>query len=59
MLRSHMVRQDGTRRDSPYCGMLADEWPSLRDKLLTRVTAKVSRGRLKSLSAGKSLVAGR
>ncbi|MFJ9713913.1 GNAT family N-acetyltransferase [Streptomyces sp. NPDC101234] len=41
-LRSHMMRQDGTRRDSLYYSVLADEWPSLRDKLLTRVTAKVT-----------------
>ncbi|MGC9443131.1 GNAT family N-acetyltransferase [Streptomyces sp. WG5] len=39
-LRSHMTRQDGTRRDSLYYRVLADEWPTLRDKLLTRVTAK-------------------
>lgn len=39
-LRSHMVRQDGTRRDSLYYSVLADEWPSLRDKLLVRVAAK-------------------
>ncbi|MEV0739484.1 GNAT family protein [Streptomyces sp. NPDC050549] len=39
-LRSHMVRQDGTRRDSLYYSVLADEWPSVRDKLLTRVAAK-------------------
>ncbi|MET9352947.1 GNAT family protein [Streptomyces sp. NPDC006617] len=41
-LRSHMMRQDGTRRDSLYYSVLADEWPSLRDKLLTRVTAKAT-----------------
>ncbi|MGW9046967.1 GNAT family N-acetyltransferase [Streptomyces lydicus] len=39
-LRSHMMRQDGTRRDSLYYSVLADEWPSLREKLLTRVAAK-------------------
>ncbi|MER5299674.1 GNAT family N-acetyltransferase [Streptomyces lasiicapitis] len=41
-LRSHMVRQDGTRRDSLYYSALADEWPSLRDKLLSRVAAKTA-----------------
>lgn len=41
-LRSHMVRQDGTRRDSLYYSALADEWPSLRDKLLTRVAVKAT-----------------
>ncbi|MFK0292619.1 GNAT family N-acetyltransferase [Streptomyces sp. NPDC090442] len=35
-LRSHMVRQDGTRRDSLYYSLLADEWPTVRDRLLTR-----------------------
>ncbi|GAA2599962.1 hypothetical protein GCM10010424_57890 [Streptomyces lienomycini] len=39
-LRSHMVRQDGTRRDSVYYSLLADEWPSVRDTLLARVAAK-------------------
>ncbi|MER5948613.1 GNAT family protein [Streptomyces sp. NPDC001904] len=41
-LRSHMVRQDGTRRDSLYYSVLADEWPALRDELLTRVMAKTT-----------------
>ncbi|MFD8573368.1 GNAT family N-acetyltransferase [Streptomyces sp. NPDC059639] len=41
-LRSHMLRQDGTRRDSLYYSVLADEWPSLRDKLIARVTAKAT-----------------
>jgi len=41
-LRSHMVRQDGTRRDSLYYSVLADEWPSVRDKLLTRVASKAT-----------------
>jgi RimJ/RimL family protein N-acetyltransferase len=39
-LRSHMVRHDGTRRDSLYDSVLADEWPSVRDKLLARVAVK-------------------
>ncbi|WP_327305173.1 GNAT family protein [Streptomyces sp. NBC_01298] len=41
-LRSHMVRRDGTRRDSLYYSVLADEWPSLRDRLLTRIAAKMA-----------------
>lgn len=41
-LRSHMMRQDGTCRDSLYYSVLADEWPALRDKLLTRIAAKSS-----------------
>ncbi|MER0243136.1 GNAT family protein [Streptomyces sp. HSW2009] len=39
-LRSHMVRQDGTRRDSLYYSLLASEWPAVRDELIARVTAK-------------------
>ncbi|NEB10455.1 GNAT family N-acetyltransferase [Streptomyces coelicoflavus] len=42
-LRSHMIRQDGTRRDSLYYSLLADEWPLVRDKLLARITAKERR----------------
>ncbi|MER5462411.1 GNAT family protein [Streptomyces sp. NPDC002668] len=41
-LRSHMVRQDGTRRDSLYYSLLTDEWPIVRDKLLTRIAAKAT-----------------
>lgn len=41
-LRSHMLRQDGTRRDSLYYSLLADEWPTVRDKLLTRIAAKTA-----------------
>ncbi|MFD4502073.1 hypothetical protein [Streptomyces sp. NPDC058457] len=37
-----MVRQDGTRPDSLYYSVLAEEWPSPRDKLLTRVMAKAA-----------------
>jgi hypothetical protein len=35
-----MMRQDGTRRDSLYYSVLADEWPAVRDKLFTRIAAK-------------------
>ncbi|MFE5603956.1 GNAT family N-acetyltransferase [Streptomyces coelicoflavus] len=42
-LRSHMIRQDGTRRDSLYYSLLADEWPLVRDKLLARVASKERR----------------
>ncbi|MYZ37131.1 MULTISPECIES: GNAT family protein [unclassified Streptomyces] len=41
-LRSHMVRQDGTRRDSLYYSVLADEWPSVRARLLARVAVKTA-----------------
>ncbi|MFC7831099.1 GNAT family N-acetyltransferase [Streptomyces sp. NPDC057375] len=39
-LRSHMRRQDGTRRDSMYYSLLADEWPATREALRVRVVAK-------------------
>ncbi|MEV0848879.1 GNAT family protein [Streptomyces sp. NPDC049954] len=39
-LRSHMKRRDGTRRDSLYYSVLADEWPALRERLRARVAAK-------------------
>ncbi len=39
-LRSHMRRQDGTRRDSLYYSLLADEWPAVRDTLRARIVAK-------------------
>lgn len=41
-LRSHMVRQGGMRHDSPYYSVLVDEWPSVRNKLVTRVAAKAT-----------------
>ncbi|GAA1357331.1 GNAT family N-acetyltransferase [Streptomyces beijiangensis] len=41
-LRSHMLRQDGTRRDSLYYSLLADEWPSVRESLRTRVATKAA-----------------
>ncbi|MFD7498126.1 GNAT family N-acetyltransferase [Streptomyces sp. NPDC059832] len=41
-LRSHMRRQDGTRRDSLYYSLLADEWPIVRDRLRARVAAKAT-----------------
>ncbi|MEV6006477.1 GNAT family protein [Streptomyces sp. NPDC051976] len=41
-LRSHMVRQDGTRRDSLYYSVLVEEWPSLRERLVARVAAKAT-----------------
>lgn len=39
-LRSHMRRQDGTRRDSLYYSLLADEWPAVRERLRARVAGK-------------------
>jgi N-acetyltransferase len=39
-LRSHMRRPDGSRRDSMYYSLLADEWPAVRDALRARVVGK-------------------
>ena len=39
VLRSHKKRQDGTRRDSVFYGLLADEWPTAKEKLLARLAA--------------------
>jgi hypothetical protein len=39
-LRSHMGRQDGTRRDSLYYSLFPDEWPGVREALRARVTVK-------------------
>ncbi|MCP9205981.1 hypothetical protein [Streptomyces cucumeris] len=41
-LRSHMRRQDGSRRDSLYYSVLADEWPGVRDRLRARVAARTT-----------------
>ncbi|MCA1221540.1 GNAT family N-acetyltransferase [Streptomyces sp. 8L] len=41
-LRSHMRRQDGTRRDSLYYSVLAEEWPAVREKLRARIAAKTA-----------------
>ena len=41
-LRSHMRRQDGSRRDSLYYSVLVDEWPAVRAALRARVAAKAA-----------------
>lgn len=39
VLRSHRVRPDGTRGDTAYFSVLADEWPAVRAALLARLAA--------------------
>jgi RimJ/RimL family protein N-acetyltransferase len=39
VLRSHRVRPDGTRGDTAYFSVLADEWPAVRAGLLARLGA--------------------
>lgn len=38
-LRAHMVRPDGSRRDSVYFSILGSEWPAVRDRLEGRLRA--------------------
>lgn len=38
-LRSHMIREDGSWRDTVYFSLLDDEWPDARKKLETRLAA--------------------
>jgi RimJ/RimL family protein N-acetyltransferase len=38
VLRAHMVRRDGSLRDSVYFSIVRHEWPSVRDRLTARLT---------------------
>jgi RimJ/RimL family protein N-acetyltransferase len=37
VFRAHMVRRDGSLRDSVYFSIVRDEWPSVRDRLSRRL----------------------
>jgi len=37
VFRAHMVRRDGSLRDSVYFSIVRDEWPSVRDGLVARL----------------------
>ena len=37
VLRSHIERPDGSRRDTVYFSILSDEWPGVRERLEARV----------------------
>ncbi|HTJ69968.1 MAG TPA: GNAT family protein [Actinospica sp.] len=39
VLRSHKPRRDGTRRNSVFYGLLVDEWPAAKERLLARLAA--------------------
>lgn len=39
VLRAHMMRSDGSRRDTVYFSVLDREWPDVRDGLRARLTA--------------------
>ena len=36
-----MVRRDGSLRDSVYFSIVREEWPTVRDGLITRLAAAV------------------
>ena len=39
VFRSHMVRRDGSLRDSVYFSIVRDEWPQIRDRLTARLAS--------------------
>jgi len=39
VFRAHMVRADGSLRDSVYFSVIASEWPAVRDRLEARLKA--------------------
>lgn len=39
VLRAHMIRRDGSLRDTVYFSVVRPEWPSVRDRLLARLAA--------------------
>lgn len=41
-LRRHQRRRDGTLRDSMFFSILAAEWPTVREKLMTDVAARLT-----------------
>jgi RimJ/RimL family protein N-acetyltransferase len=38
VLRHHMIRADGTRRDTVVFSILAGEWPAVKERLEARLT---------------------
>jgi RimJ/RimL family protein N-acetyltransferase len=41
VFRAHMVRRDGSLRDSVYFSIVRDEWPAVRDRLAARLALPV------------------
>ncbi len=39
VFRAHMVRRDGSQRDSVYFSIVRDEWPAVRDRLAVRLAS--------------------
>jgi RimJ/RimL family protein N-acetyltransferase len=44
VLRAHMVRRDGSLRDSVYFSVVRPEWPAVRERLTARLGAFVGAG---------------
>ena len=44
VFRSHMLRRDGTVRDSVYFSIIREEWPQVRDRLSARLLALAQAG---------------
>jgi len=42
VFRAHMIRRDGSLRDSVYFSVIRDEWPSVREGLTARLAAAQS-----------------
>lgn len=42
-LRSHTLMTDGYRRDTAYYSILADEWPSVKEKLVNQLIRPLSK----------------
>ena len=42
VFRAHMVRRDGSLRDSVYFAIVRDDWPAVRERLAARVTLPIA-----------------
>jgi N-acetyltransferase len=45
VFRAHMVRRDGSLRDSIYFSVVRSEWPAVRERLIARVSAFADEGK--------------
>jgi len=45
VFRAHMVRRDGTLRDSVYFSIVRPEWPAVRERLTMRLAAFAGQGK--------------
>ncbi|HEY2710327.1 MAG TPA: GNAT family protein [Caulobacteraceae bacterium] len=42
VFRAHMVRRDGSLRDSVYFSVVASDWPAVRERLAQRLAAPIT-----------------